>query len=218
MDNKLKFTDGSEMTVGTMYCIGQNYSAHVKEMGSVPSTAPLVFLKPASAYVADGGKVELPSFSQNVHHEVELVVVIGKECRKVSRSEALSCVAGYAVGVDFTLRDVQSRAKEKGHPWAVAKGFFSSGPISKVIPASQIAEPFFDLQLKVNGDIKQKGTTRDMERSIEELIEYLSSVFMLLPGDVIFTGTPEGVGPVKAGDKIEASLVGLVDLSVSAAD
>lgn len=217
MNDKLIFTDDRELKVGTMYCIGQNYAEHAKEMGSVVSKSPVVFLKPPTAYLPEGESICIPNFSSNAHHEVELVVVIGKECRNISKNDALSYVAGYAVGIDVTLRDIQQKAKEKGHPWAVAKGFATSAPISKIVPSSEVSTPIFDLELSVNGTIRQQGSTSKMERSIETLIEYLSSVFILLPGDVIFTGTPEGVGHIVSGDEIHAGLKGFVELTVSVA-
>ncbi len=215
MNKNIAFDDGREMTVGTMYCIGQNYAKHAKEMGASVPDSPIIFLKPPSAYIPDGGQVTLPVISQNVHHEVELVVIIGKECRNVSRADALDYVAGYAVGIDITMRDIQKAAKDKGHPWAVAKGFASSAPISKAISAEKVQSNIFDLELSINGELKQKVSTSNMERPVEELIEYLSSIFILEKGDVIFTGTPEGVGQIHAGDKITASLKGYAELNVT---
>lgn len=217
-NNNLVFTNGMELPVGTMYCIGQNYAKHVVEMGSAPATNPIVFLKPPAAYLEDGGTIKLPVYSNSVHHEIELVVVIGKEYSGGHIDDALDCVAGYAVGIDLTLRDIQKKAKEAGHPWAVAKGFAGSAPISKVVPIENISseQKHFNLELKINGEIRQKGSTKDMERSVETLIEYLANIFTLRAGDVIFTGTPEGVGEIKDGDIIEAELNNFVSLKISA--
>ncbi len=213
---KIKFINGETMDFGTMYCIGKNYAKHAAEMGGSVPKDPVVFLKPPAAYVEDGGKIIIPSFSDNVHHEVELVVAIGKDCIDVTEDSALDYVVGYAVGIDATLRDVQQEAKDKGKPWATAKGFRTSAPISKFIPASEIKNAnLFDLEIKVNGEIRQKGNTKDMERSVETLISYLSKVFTLRKGDVIFTGTPEGVGKMLSGDCIVASLVGYIDLNIT---
>lgn len=215
MNRNIVFDDGKVMKIGTMYCIGQNYAEHAKEMGSTVPKSPVVFIKPPSAYIPNGGQIELPSISQNVHHEVELVVVISKECRKVSRDEALNYVAGYAVGIDVTMRDVQKQAKEKGHPWAIAKGFATSAPISKVISAKNVESNIFDLELYVNNELKQKGSTASMERTVETLIEFLSSIYILEEGDVIFTGTPEGVGQIRSGDSVRAILKNFTELNVT---
>lgn len=211
------FANNEIIQVGTMYCIGRNYADHAKEMGVEVPGEPIVFLKPPSAYVNSGSTVRLPSISNEVHHEVELVAVIGKDCMNVRKEEAIDVIEGYAVGIDLTLRDVQSRAKKKGHPWAVAKGFSGSAPISQVIPASGIKDDIidFDLELQVNGITKQKGNTAFMQRPLAELIEYLSSIFDLRRGDCIFTGTPEGVGPVKSGDEVTAYLGELARLNIN---
>jgi 2-keto-4-pentenoate hydratase/2-oxohepta-3-ene-1,7-dioic acid hydratase in catechol pathway len=209
------FTDGTTMQIGTMYCIGKNYAAHVKEMGGDAPPEPLVFLKPPAAYLPSGGTVRIPAFSSNPHHEVELVVVIGNDCADIAPTDAHHVIAGYAVGLDMTLRDVQTAAKERGEPWAVAKGFVTSAPVSVVVPAARVASdgdgtvvPAFDLQLHVNDHLRQFGSTAMMERSVEQLIAYLSSVFTLRRGDCIFTGTPEGVAKVHSGDFLRAELNG----------
>lgn len=210
------FSDGTQLPIGTMYCIGKNYAAHAREMGGEVPSSPVVFLKPPAAYLPNGGTVRIPSFSQLVHHEVELVVVIGKDCANVSRAEAANYIAGYGVGLDMTLRDVQSEAKKKGEPWAVAKGFASSAPLSTIVPASRFEGiPTFDIALAVNGEQRQAGSSSAMERPIDMLIAYLSEVFTLRRGDCIFTGTPEGVGPVASGDTLHAELAGIVALDVS---
>lgn len=212
-----QFTDGTEIPVGTMYCIGKNYAAHAKEMGGEVPANPVVFLKPPAAFVPNHGTIHIPPFSQNVHHELELVVVIGQDCANISEESVRNVIAGYAVGLDMTLRDVQSEAKKKGEPWTTAKGFVSSAPISNVVPASAIPaeQKFFDIQLFVNSELRQKGNTELMERSIETLISYLSAVFTLRRGDCIFTGTPEGVSAVKKGDTLQAEIVGLTVLTVT---
>ncbi len=203
---------------GTMYCIGQNYSEHIKEMGSVASSDPIIFLKPPTAYLQDGGKIEIPSISDNAHHEVELVAVVGKQARHLTIENVMEHIAGYAVGIDVTLRDIQQKAKDKGHPWAVAKGFATSAPISKVIPIEELKEQNeFDLVLSVNNEMRQSDSTAKMERTIEELMVYLTSIYILLPGDVIFTGTPKGVGRITSGDKINAKLSNLIEINVSVA-
>ncbi len=218
MDNykKLKFTDGTEYPVGTIYCIGQNYAKHALEMGSTVAENPTIFIKPPSAFIEDNEMIVLPDFSSNVHYEVELVVLIGKDCKEIDENLAWEYIAGYAVGIDVTLRDIQNQAKKEGKPWAVAKGFFSSAPISKFIKQNVFGSkiPFFDLKLYVNNELKQYGSTKEMERTVANLIKYLANVFSLRKGDLIFTGTPAGVGQIKTGDKIEAELTGFSKLYV----
>ncbi len=213
----LNFSDGRTMKAGTLFCVASNYSKHAKEMGTAIPTEPSIFIKPPQAIIPDGGTILLQAMSENVHHEVELVLVIGKECINVSAEEAVKYIAGYAVGIDVTMRDVQAKAKAEGKPWAIAKGFVTSAPLSQVIPVEQFTSiPDFNLELEVNGVMKQKGRTSEMERSPAMLIEYLSKVFTLYPGDCIFTGTPEGVGKINSGDNITARLNGFAWLNVKA--
>ena len=209
------FINGERIPVGTMYCIGRNYAAHAREMNAPVPEAPLVFIKPPDAYVQNGSVLELPSYSQNVHHEVELVVVIGSDTNGCSAMDALSHVAGYAVGIDLTLRDVQARAKAGGEPWAVSKAFRGSAPVSAVIPREYIADPgLLELKLNVNGEKRQHGYVSSMERSVGELISYVSKVFGLRRGDCIFTGTPEGVTQIVCGDVLEAEIIDHVGLTI----
>lgn len=214
----LIFTDGTTIPIGTIYGIGQNYDKHAREMGSkLQRGEKIIFIKPSSSYVEDGGKIILPKISQEVHHEVELVVVIGKECRNVTKDYAWNYIAGFGVGIDATLRDLQKYAKDNGLPWAIAKGFRTSAPISKIVPKSKFEQnkKDFEFELQINGEVKQKGNTLDMIYSVEELIEFLSSIFDLEPGDVIFTGTPEGVGKLAPGDQLNAELKGYTDLRIT---
>ncbi len=201
------FLDGAELQAGTLYCIGRNYAAHAKEMNAVVPSEPLVFLKGPNALRLSGEELRIPSFSQSMHHEVELVVVMGKDADNVSTEEALDYVAGYAVGLDLTLRDRQSEAKQRGEPWALSKAFKGSAPVSDVVPVSEVEDPsILELRLEVNSELRQQGKVLHMERSVAQLISYLSIVFGLRKGDAIFTGTPEGVGALKAGDVVNASL------------
>lgn len=211
-----KFKNGKELEVKTMFCVGQNYAKHAAEMGGQVTSDPIIFMKPPQAYIENAGKVILPEISKNVHHEVELVVVIGKSCKDISEIDAINYIAGYGVGIDVTMRDIQKQSKEKGLPWTVAKGFYTSAPISEIIPADEFGNeiPFFELTLKVNKEIKQHSSTEFMERSVGKLIEYLSHVFTLEAGDCIFTGTPEGVGQIFNGDKLYAELNKYVSLNV----
>lgn len=207
------------LPVGKMLCIGKNYEKHAREMGGDVPEDPVIFMKPASALVRGGGVVQIPRVSSEMHHELELVVVIGRTARDVTETQAMGAVLGYAVGLDMTLRDLQTKAKQRGEPWAIAKGFDTSAPISEVVPAESVIDPHaLTLRLKVNGEVRQQGTTADMIRGIPSMISYLSSIFTLERGDCIFTGTPEGVGQVIAGDRLFAEIVGLVALEVSVAD
>lgn len=203
------------LPVGKILCLGRNYPEHVKEMKASTPDRPIVFMKPATALVHSGGRVVIPPISQEVHHEVEMVVVVGKEARNVPESVAFDYVAGYAVGLDMTLRDVQSEAKKLGLPWTVAKGFDSSAPVSDAVEKEKIVDPHnLTLSLKVNGTLRQRSNTGEMIFRIDHIVSYLSSIFTLEPGDLIFTGTPEGVGRVKAGDVLEAELETVGSLSV----
>jgi 2-keto-4-pentenoate hydratase/2-oxohepta-3-ene-1,7-dioic acid hydratase in catechol pathway len=191
MRKKIQFTDGYEMIPGTFYGIGQNYAKHAAEMGSQVSPDPTVFIKPPSSLLNDGDIIVLPEISE--------------------------VIAGYGVGIDVTLRDIQNKAKSEGKPWAIAKGFRTSAPISKIIPASQFESiPYFELEMWVNEVLKQSGSTKDMERSVGELVAFLSNIFGLRAGDIIFTGTPEGVGQILSGDKLRARLGQFVELNVTA--
>lgn len=189
------FTDGTTLPIGTMYCIGRNYAAHAREMNAEVSEKPLVFLKPPAAYVRSGGVVALPEWSSNVHHEVEMVVVMGA-----------SGVTGIGVGLDLTARDVQSIAKQRGEPWAVAKGWRGSAPVSDIVPMAVAGNGPWEIDLTINGEQRQRVSTSQMERSIDALIAYLDDVFSLQEGDCIFTGTPEGVARCVAGDVAVARL------------
>jgi len=216
MELQYKFKNGTTLNVGTIFGIGKNYAKHAQEMGGKVPDEPIIFIKPATSYVPNNSKITLPRYSQNIHYEVELVVIIGKDGKNINKKDAHKYIAGYAIGVDLTLRDIQAKAKEQGHPWAVAKGFYQSAPISDVIPAIEFGEkiPFFDLKLWLNGQLKQNSNTKYMERSVEQLIEYISQVFSIRTGDCIFTGTPEGVGQINPGDIIKAQLNNLIDLEI----
>ncbi|KIM27558.1 hypothetical protein M408DRAFT_166659 [Serendipita vermifera MAFF 305830] len=186
--------------------IGRNYAKHAKELGNAVPEKPFFFLKPTSSYLLNGGKVEIPR-GVTVHHEVELGVVIGKTGRDISATQAEEYVAGYALGIDMTGRNVQDAAKKKGLPWTAAKGFDTFTPISGFIPKSAVSDPSnLNLWLKINGAFKQNGNTGDMIFRIPQLIEHVSSIMTLEEGDLILTGTPEGVGAIQAGDKITAGL------------
>lgn len=205
-------------TAGKLLCIGRNYAEHAREMNAAPLKEPVVFLKPATALVASGGVVELPPESRDVHHELELVVVIGRAARRVSESVALDCVAGYALGLDMTARDLQAAAKKAGLPWTVAKGFDTFAPLGPITPREVIGDPqHLELRLEVNGVERQRGTTADMLFPVATLIAYCSRIFTLEPGDLIYTGTPEGVAAVAPGDRLRATGTHLAPLEVTVA-
>jgi 2-keto-4-pentenoate hydratase/2-oxohepta-3-ene-1,7-dioic acid hydratase in catechol pathway len=204
------------LPVGKMLCLGKNYEKHAVEMGSDVPPDPVIFMKPATALLRPGGTVQIPRISSEMHHEVELVVVVEKTARDVPEERAMEYVLGYAVGLDMTLRDLQSVAKKRGEPWAVAKGFDTSAPISEVVLRDAVADPHdLTLRLAVNGQVRQHGSTRDMILKIPRIISYLSAIFTLERGDCIFTGTPEGVGQVVEGDRMVAEIEGVVGLEVS---
>jgi 2-keto-4-pentenoate hydratase/2-oxohepta-3-ene-1,7-dioic acid hydratase in catechol pathway len=166
----------------------------------------MVFLKPATAVVRSGEAVRLPPQSRDVHHEIELVAVIGNEGRKIPKEEALDHVAAYAVGLDMTARDLQAEAKEKRHPWSVAKGFDTFAPLGPLTSAGDVDDPKdLTLRLEVNGETRQEASTRHMIFPMAELVHYCSQIFTLEPGDLLYTGTPSGVGPVEEGDELEAT-------------
>jgi len=212
-------TAGSTVPVGKILCIGRNYADHADEMaGDVPDE-PMVFLKPASAVIRDGETVRIPSHSREVHHEVELVAVIGNGGRDIPVSSALDHVDGYAAGLDMTARDLQSEAKERGEPWTVAKGFDTFAPLGPITAAGDIEDPQnLTLQVAVNGETRQRASTRDMVFSVANLVHYCSQIFTLAPGDLVYTGTPAGVGPVRHGDTVVASVTGCGRLHVSVDD
>ena len=204
-----------ELTVGKLLCIGRNYAEHADEMASDVPDQPMVFLKPATAIIRSGDAVRLPPQSQDVHHEIELVAVIGKEGYRIPKADALDHVAGYAVGLDMTARDLQAEAKEQRHPWSVAKGFDTFAPLGPIAPAADVGDPSdLTLRLRVNGETRQEAHTRRMIFPVAELVHYCSQIFTLEAGDLLYTGTPSGVGPVEAGDALEATATGCEPLRV----
>ena len=213
----LTLPDGREVRPGKILCIGRNYAAHVAEMGDVAEAEPVVFLKPTTALVADGGEVVLPRQSDDVHHELELVAVIGTGGRDVAEADALGHVAAYALGLDLTARDLQAQAKAKKGPWSIAKGFDTFAPLGPLTAAADVPDPqAVEIALAVNGDERQRGTTDRMVFSVARIVSFLSTVFTLEPGDLVYTGTPEGVGPVRDGDRLHATGTGLRPLTVTA--
>lgn len=200
--------------VPTIYCVGLNYADHAAEMKSQRPEEPVIFIKPASALLTGNQALEYPALTQDLHHEVEVVVALARDARHLTPDQAAEAILGYGIGLDLTLRDRQAEAKAKGRPWSVAKGFAQSAPVSAFVPADQIeAIDNLSFELLVNGQRRQHGRTRDMLFKIPELIAYLSSVFQLRRGDLIFTGTPAGVAALQRGDHVEARLAELTSLS-----
>lgn len=197
--------------VRRIFCIGRNYAAHAREMGKDPEREPpFFFLKPADAVVMDGATIPYPPQTENFHYEAELVVVIGKGGANISEADALDHVWGYAVGNDLTRRDLQLKAREQGRPWDLGKGFDRSAPIAPVHPVSKVGHPSTgSISLTVNGVVKQKADLADLIWSVPEMISILSHSMDLMPGDLIMTGTPAGVGPLVPGDVCVVSVEGL---------
>ena len=210
----LTLPDGREVRPGKILCIGRNYAEHVREMGDVPVPAdpkdgasqPVVFLKPTTALVGDGGEIVLPRQSADVHHELELVAVVGTGGRHIAEVDALGHVAAYALGLDLTARDLQAAAKASKGPWSIAKGFDTFAPLGPLVAAEALGDPqAVEIALTIDGDERQRGTTDHMLFPVARIVAFLSSVFTLEPGDLIYTGTPEGVGPVRDGETLVAT-------------
>ncbi len=191
-------------------CLGRNYAAHAKEMKSEIPTKPVIFLKPPSALIGPNEFIILPKESKNVHHEVELAVLISKKAKNVKIEDAMNYVLGYTILLDITARDLQDEAKRKGLPWTVSKGYDTFAPIGpKIVARGEIDPNNLDIGLKVNGEIRQKGNTSQMIFKIPEIISYISSIMTLEQGDIIATGTPSGVERIESSDEIEAWIEGI---------
>jgi fumarylpyruvate hydrolase len=203
--------------VARIYCVGRNYADHAREMGHDPDREPpFFFMKAANSVVESGATIAYPVGTKDVHHEIEMVVAIGKGGKNIPVEKALDHVWGYAVGLDMTRRDIQGEAKKLGRPWEMGKSFDESAPVSALIPTSKIGHPAKGaIWLKVNGQVKQQGDLAMQIWSVPEQINYLSNLITLQPGDLIFSGTPAGVGPVKPGDKLEGHVDGVGELVVN---
>ncbi len=200
--------------VHRIYCVGRNYAAHAKEMGSDPEReAPFFFNKPADAVVMNDATVAYPLATNNLHHEIELVVAIGRGGTEIPTEVALEHVYGYAVGIDLTRRDLQLAARDKGRPWDAGKGFDRSAPITAIHRASEIGHPASGtISLEVNGEVRQTADLTQLLWSVPEIISHLSKLYTLQPGDLVFTGTPAGVGPLTPGDKVLGRVEGLDEI------
>jgi len=203
--------------VHRIYCVGRNYAAHAREMGKDPEKEPpFFFLKPADAIVAEGGDVHYPPGTVNLHHEIELVVALQRGGFQIPAARALDHVYGYAVGLDMTRRDLQLQARDMGRPWDFGKAFDEAAPISAIYPvASHGHHSSGSITLEVNGELRQHADLEDMIWSVPDTIAFLSNYYHLQPGDLIFTGTPAGVGPVVRGDRLVGRIEGLAQLKVT---
>jgi fumarylpyruvate hydrolase len=202
-----------------IFCVGRNYAEHSREMGHDPTRElPFFFTKDTYSLVAGNGTFPYPPLSNDVHHEIELVAAIGKAGKNIPAEKALKHIYGYAVGLDMTRRDLQGEAKKTGRPWEVGKAFDKAALCSKIRPATKSGHPKKGLVwLKINGDLRQKGDISEMIWNVPEIVMHLSRLFPLAPGDLIFTGTPAGVGPVKKGDVLEGGVDGIATLKVRVA-
>jgi 5-carboxymethyl-2-hydroxymuconate isomerase len=207
---------GEEFSIGKILCIGRNYVEHIRELGNEPPESPVIFIKPVTSVIGEGETIIIPPYSKECHHEAELAILIGKEGKAIPTAAAMEHVAGYGVAIDLTLRDVQAELKKKGLPWEIAKGFDTGCPLSPFVAASQVKDPQnLQILLTVNGTVRQDGNTSLMIHRIPEIISHMSAIFTLVPGDVILTGTPAGVGPITSGDLVVAEIPGVGKLAVT---
>lgn len=203
--------------VRRVYCVGRNYGAHAREMGHDPDREPpFFFMKPADAVVCETGRVRYPPRTNDLHHEIELVVAIGKSGSDIPINQSLEHVFGYAVGIDFTRRDLQKEAKKLGRPWDTAKGFDESAPVSPIHAAADIGHPSAGrIWLAVNDEVRQQGDLNELIWDVAESVAELSTLFRLEPGDILFTGTPAGVGPVAVGDRVTGAIEGIDEIAIT---
>lgn len=208
----LQAAQAQPVEVRNIFCIGRNYAAHIAELGNRAEESPVVFLKPTSALNGPGQPIQLPAHSQEVHYETELVLLVGQGGKAIPTQSAWAHIAGFGLGLDLTARDLQTQAKQGRLPWAVSKGFDCAATVTQFIPASHFnPSDSIHFEMHLNGVLKQQGDTRHMLFPIPEIINYLSSVFALQAGDLIFTGTPEGVGPLSAGDFVKLNLTPFIN-------
>ncbi|MDN4060521.1 fumarylacetoacetate hydrolase family protein [Massilia sp. YIM B02769] len=206
------FGSSARFPIRRVFCVGRNYAAHAREMGSDPNREPpFFFTKPADAVVPAEGALPYPPATGDLHHEIELVVALRSGGADIPADEALSKIWGYGVGLDLTRRDLQSAAKENGRPWDMAKGFDASAPCSPLRPVSSFGHPSEDacIRISVNGTVRQEGTLDEMIWPIADIIAHLSRLVTLAPGDLIFTGTPSGVGALVPGDRVHGEIAGV---------
>jgi len=208
--SKVLLKPDSSLNVGKIVCVGQNYILHIEELKSKRSKDPLIFLKPSTALLLEGYSIILPDFSNEIHHETELALLIGRKAKNISKSDWKDYVIGAGIALDLTLRDVQREAKNHGHPWTICKGFDGSCPISSFTPLKNISDvQNLNIELYINNTLRQKGYTGDMIWPVDEVLVFISKIFTLEPGDIILTGTPAGVGEIKSGDHLRAQITDL---------
>jgi 2-keto-4-pentenoate hydratase/2-oxohepta-3-ene-1,7-dioic acid hydratase in catechol pathway len=199
--------ENTRVDVGTIYCIGRNYSKHIQELENEANAEPVLFLKPAASLCMQGRQIELPAFSGDVHHEAELVLLVGREGRHIPEEQALYHIAGFAVGLDLTARDTQSALREKGLPWTISKGFETAACVSDFLPRQRFENPdALRFTLHVNDELRQEGDTSLMIFPVPRIIAFVSNIVTLQPGDLIFTGTPHGVAAIHPGDVLTLTL------------
>lgn len=213
-----QFLDSSKegLRIGKIICLIRSYRKHAKEMGVEPTETPMFFLKPTSAVIFSGDSIITPPQVRSLHHEVEVGVVIGTKGKNILKQDALDHVLGYLIALDITARDIQSEAKKNGWPWGIAKGFDTFAPLSRIILKEHIHSPNdIEFSLSVNGSLRQKGNTKELLWSIESIVSSISEIMTLEPGDLILTGTPEGVGVLKKEDRLFARLADRLTLDLT---
>ena len=205
-------------SLGKIVCVGRNYADHAKELNNPIPKQPLLFIKPATAAVSMHESIGIPQNLGACHHELEMAILINKPLTKASAEQVEKAIAGIALGLDLTLRDVQNTLKEKSQPWERAKAFDGSCPLSAFVKTEGVDLQGLDIHLAINGELRQSGNTRDMLFSVLVLLQEISHSFTLLPGDVVLTGTPAGVGPLEVGDGLVAKLGGLITVETNVTD
>lgn len=217
-DHCIHFADGGsqQIPVGKVVCVGLNYSDHVAEMNSQCADEPVIFLKPSSALVPLEQPVAIPVEFGSCHYEAEMSVLIGEQLADCTEQQAAEAIIGVGVALDLTLRDLQNQFKQKGHPWDKAKGFDGACPASAFVDRSQVGDlQDIELRLSINGEVRQESNTSHMITPVLPLIAYISRYFTLMPGDIVLTGTPAGVGPLSSGDMLTVELVNVISVETS---
>jgi len=211
---KIILKPDTEFKAGKIVCVGRNYDEHIAEMSAERTSDPILFLKPSTAILNEGNNITLPIFSNEVHHEIELALLIGKEAKSIQSNEWTNYVAGAGIALDLTLRDHQSIAKKNGLPWCVSKGFDGACPIGSFFPLDTLSNlGELRIELFVNGELRQSGNTNQMIFPPGNLLEYITSIFTLETGDIVLTGTPSGVGPLQSGDRLQGVIENIGEIN-----